>query len=417
MQVADMVQTTNTSVGAIAREHATLHRMVQTNKQELADKITAVTHTQQVMQGLIQGNNEQLVRRLTTLAAGQGRFHADLDNLHNLTQGIAAEVGTVAKEQTSIHGTLRVQASTLAEKIAVVQQGQQDMQSIIDQVANTASGIADGVGALAAGVTSVSAGLRTLDETVRTDNQDLLARATRLAESEQAIEAGVGELVEQTSRIVAEQTALRQTVQNHDEAVSTDVTRIAQTQQQVLSGLDTVTATAGQVALDVIAMDESQGELERAVQTDREVLVGKLAEIAQGQQQWMARFDEAQTEAETISASITTLQQRIVELQGTLQSELQGVTAQLGNETQRTRLEEMVNRNMQALVEQVSELREMQGSLQQQMQQAQDSTQGQNSDILSAIQQLQWKTGVNLTEAGAEPTSSRATAPREVQLP
>ncbi len=562
-QVADMAQTTNTSVSTIAREHATLHQMVQNSRQELADEITAVAHTQKATQELIQGNNEQMIGHLTT---------------------VEANVAAVAKEQASVQGAVRTQATALADKIAVVQQHQQDMQLVIDQVANTAGRTADGVSgltstqaamqqqqetnhkaltgqfaaisrnqqnlqagigtldakadqtavelatlkqttarndetlttlsenqaelrhgisgldskanALVGSVTSVSAELTALHQTAKTHNQSLDAHATTLAENQRALKAGLGELTEQTGLVAAAQASLQQAVQNHsetargqlsnltanqetlqgnlstltqtasqvaldilamdtrqsafqqavrsgitgldertaqivaaqtslDEALTThgetisgQVTKLTQTQQQMQSGLDIVTATTGQVALDVIAMDENQAKLGRAVQADREALVTKLAEIAQGQQQWLARFDDAQAKVETMTASIAALQQRATELQGTLQDSLQGVTTQLDNGTQqRARFEETVNQNMQALAEWVSQLRETQGSLQQQMQQVQDSTQNQNTDILSALQQLQQKTDANLLEAGAELKSSKATAPHEVALP
>jgi len=61
------------------------------------------------------------------------------------------------------------------------------------------------------------------------------------------------------------------------------------------------------------------------------------------------------------------------------------------------------------MIESVARLRETQTSLQTQMQQMQDTTQGQADNIISAIQQLQQEpSGVRVSDAGAKMESPLA---------
>jgi chromosome segregation ATPase len=565
-QVANMVQTTNTSVSAIAREQATLHRMVQQNKTELAEAVTAVARNQETTHAglgelrqadrdlagavaavterqkatlkLIEDNSQQLSGRLTTLAANQGQLGEHLGNLQGLTEGLAADLTTVAKEQTSMHGTLRNQAVALTDKIAVVEHNQQSIQSIIDKVANTATATADGVNALAsaqaaierqqgtnhtalttqlaalsrnqedlqtgigtidaktdlaaAGLAALASGQDVIQQTMAHNNETLTASSERQVQLKRGMDSldskadalasgvaavsteltGLQETVITANRsLVAQQTALQQTMHNHSEdthrqtsglvasqetlqghldrlmgttvqvaldvfaldnrqsslsdtlarhgeTISSQVTELSQTQQRMQSGLDVVTATAGQIAHDVTTLGGNQARLAQAVAADRDTLAEKLTEIVQGQNHWLTRFDDTQTQMQSMTASLIAVEQQVAHLQGTFRSDLQGITTELTDGTQhRAQLEQTVNQNVQALAEQIAQLREMQSSVQQQMQQLQNGTQSQNREILLALEQLQRQADTRPIGSGAERTSSSTVATQEVQLP
>lgn len=529
-QIAQMVQTTNTSVSAVAREHATLHRMVQQNKTELAealatvsrqqerthagiaqlqqadqglaDAIAAVSTRQEAARQLSRDNHERLMGHLTTLASGQGQLDEDLGALTGLAQTVAADVATVARGQTAIQGALDNHAATLADKIAVVQRNQQDIQSVIDQVANAAGTAADGVNTLAAGQEAIGqqqqanhagvterlaalaqdqqnlqvgldgvevkaneaatrlsdlvAGQDAIERTLAHSSETLAvaarqreqlerglgsldARADALAAStaqvtrhivtlgdkhsalQQTMESGMAGLAEEAARTAEAQWSLRDALWAHGEEVGSRAAAFARTQEQLQSGLDTVTATTGQVGLDVIALDTGQTKLQSqlaGIQADRDTFAGWLDEIAQAQQQWLTRFDATQADMKTVTASLGALEQRVTELRSTLQDKLETVTGSLDDRTQqRTRFERTLGQNMEALAEWVTQLRAMQGTLQQQMQQVQNSTQGQGREILAALEQLQRKTETRSLEATAEPASPQAAAPQEVLLP
>jgi DNA repair exonuclease SbcCD ATPase subunit len=171
------------------------------------------------------------------------------------------------------------------------------------------------------------------------------------------------------------------------------------------------------VALDVITLDENQGRIEETVQANRQELAAKLTEIAQGQQQWLARFDAAEAKVETMTAGITALEQRVANLQGTLQASLNDLGTLLDTESQqRVQFQDSVRQDMQGVADSVAQLREIQAGLAEHIQRVQDSTASQSSEILSALEQLQEKTDAKAVDVDPELKSSMA-SPQEIRLP
>jgi chromosome segregation ATPase len=189
--------------------------------------------------------------------------------------------------------------------------------------------------------------------------------------------------------MTARQEAVRAALQSHNETTGTQIARLADTQQQMQSGLDTITAITGQASLDTLAMSNRQGELGQAVQAGRQEMAGKLAVMAQDQQNWSSRLDAAQAKVGTIAGSIAALEQQITKLQEALQTGLQGTTATLGaTSQQRQQFEAKVGQDIQTVIDSLAQLRQTQTSLQEQLTQVQKSTQGQADSIRSVIEQI-----------------------------
>jgi DNA repair exonuclease SbcCD ATPase subunit len=213
----------------------------------------------------------------------------------------------------------------------------------------------------------------------------------------------------------ARQNALAQGLQSHSEAVTGQIADVASSQQQMASAVDTLVATTGQSALDILALSDGQARLQQAAQTDRIDLAAKLAEIVQGQQQWAQRFDAAQGSMQTIAVSTASLEQQITRLQTALQTNVEGLTAALQTGSQdRQQVETKVGQDIQAMIEALSQIRQAHALLSEQMQQMQNKTQGQTTDIISAIERLrQPAPELKLSESSAKPASSVAAAAAE----
>jgi len=245
-----------------------------------------------------------------------------------------------------------------------------------------------------------------------------------LAENQQQLQTGLDALTSTTTQMALDVITLDGDQAKQSEAfaagqqeLNTQLQTVAQGQQQMQSNLDTVTATTSQVALDVIALDDNQAKIEEAIQANRQELATKLTEIAQGQQQWLARFDAAEAKVEMMTSGIAALEQRVANLQGTLQTSLNDLGTLLDAESQqRVQFQDSVRQDMQSVSDSVAQLREIQAGLAEHIQRVQDSTQSQNDDILSALEQLQKRSDASATDVDAELKSSMA-SPQEIRLP
>jgi methyl-accepting chemotaxis protein len=118
-----------------------------------------------------------------------------------------------------------------------------------------------------------------------------------------------------------------------------------------------------------------------------------------------------------MATGIASLEQRVMKLQGTLQSSLNDLNTLLDAKSQRqNQFEETVRQDVQSLGDSLAQLRDAQTGLQKRIQEMQSSSESQTEDLLSAIEQLQQKTDSNSALVPAEIKSSKA-QPEQIPLP
>jgi chromosome segregation ATPase len=364
-----------------------------------------------------QTDRENLNARLTDVAQNQQQTQSGLDTLTATTTQVALDVITLDNNQTEQGKNLQANYQEVVSQLTAAAQGQQYMQGNLDIITATTTQV--GLDVIALDDKQGKIG-----QTLQAGQQQFGPRLTQLAENQQQIDTALDTLTSTTTQVALDVIALddNQAKQGKNllatqQAFTAQIDTVTQGQQELQSNLDTVTATTSQVALDVITLDDNQGRIEQAVETNRQQLATRLTEIAQGQQQWLARFDAAEAKVDTMTASITAFEQRVAKLQGTLQTSLENLSTLLDTESQqRVQFQDSVRQDMQSVTDSIAQLREIQAGLAGHIRRVQDSTQSQNSDILSALEQLQQKTDADAANVDTELKSSKA-APQEIMLP
>jgi len=364
-----------------------------------------------------QANHEALVANLAATAENQQQMQTGLDTLTATTTQVALDVLTLDNKQASLSQSTQANHEALVAKLMAAAQGQEQMQGSLDIVTATAGQIGLDIIALDGKQDSVA-------QAMQTSRQEFGPKLTSLAENQQQLASGLDTLTATTTQVALDvltlddsQSKQAQALKATRQTLTSQIEAVTQGQQQMQSNLDTVTATTSQVALDVITLDDNQDSIKQAVQANRQELATKLTEIAQGQQQWLARFDAAEAKVAAMTDGITALEQRVTKLQGTLQTSLQDLSTLLDTESQqRVQFQDSVRQDMQSVTDSIAQLREIQSGLAEHIQRVQNSTQSQTGDILSALEQLQQKTDAETTDVDTELKSSMAT-PQEVMLP
>ena len=429
---------------------------------QTASQLTALATGQDAIRETLMNDNEAVAAKLTGLSDNQTGLKGELSGLHLKADTVASGVQTVRTEQTELRESLKAHHEAARDLMSQLSSGQQQMEGQLDVLTSTAgqtaldvvaltdssaalrqtlqastNGLTEETDRIAAGLTSVADRQTTMQQAilgslsaaaaehnvarkvVTEQNEQISSRVAVAAENQQRLQndvdtilATAGQTALDVIALASQQDALRQTVQSHDKTVGSRMVNLAGAQEQVQSGLDTVVATAGQTALDVIALNGGQARLAQVAQMDRQEWATRLTAIVQSQQQWAQRLDTAQANVQTIAASITALQQHLTNLQGSLQPSLDGLTSQLGANGQgRAQFEATVDQDIQAVVDAISQLRQDQASLVDQMQQIQKRTQSQTKDIITAIQQLkQPPAEVKVSDSGTKLESSVAEA-------
>lgn len=394
------------------------------------DTLTA-TAGQTALDVLALGNNQtnltqtvkagvaDLGTRTDKLAAITSQASLDVlavsNNQKELAQTVktgVAELGTrtdkvatgLTAGQKSLNETLNRQSQTMSSQVAKVADGQQQIQNSLDTLTAV-------TGQASLDVLALGNNQKELAQTVKTGVADLGTRTDKVVNGQQQVQSGLDTLTATTSQtaldvlaMAAQQEAVRTALQSHAEASRTQMTKLADNQQQMLGSQDTVTAITGQASLDTLAMSNNQGQLAQAVQASRQEMAGRLTVLAREQQNWSGRLDAAQAKVATIAQSIAALEQQIAKLQEAMQAGLQGTTTALGaTRQQRQQFETKVSQDIQAVIDSLAGLRQTQTSLQEQITQVQKCTQGQADSIRTVIDRMKATPAVNNRAAEQTP--------------
>lgn len=409
---------------AVTDAQGRLQKTVETGVAQLSENTSQLTadfgtvrEGQNALNEKLAAHDQTVSNQMTDLNEVQGQIRGGLDTLTATTTQVALDVITLNDNQ--------------ARQGEAAQANREQLNATLDTIANEQRHIRTGLDSLTATTTQVALDVIALDdkqtkqgEAAQTHQEQLAVQLDGIAGDQQQVQSGLDSLTATTTQVALDvitlngkQTEQLQATQSSQQQLAGKLDSIAEGQQQIETSLDTVAATASQVALDVITLDSGQAELGKAVQLNRQELATKLAAVAQGQQEWLARFDAAQAQTETMTAGITALEQRVSKLQGTLQESLQDLNTLLDAESQqRVQFQEAVRQDMQSVVDSISQLREIQAGLAEHVQRVQDSTQSQTGDILSVLEQLQQRNAAEASDLGAELKSSKA-APPEIILP
>jgi len=391
-------------VGTIRAEQVSLHDAVKANHEAMKGQLDVLTATA--------GQTALDVVALSdSSAAMQRAIQASTGSFNERTDRIDAGLRSVATEQSSTHKAVREQGEAISSRVAEAIDNQKQLRGALDAVAATAGQTATGVRAAAVRQEAMQQALQNHNETTARQITGLADDQKQIQGSLDVVTATAGQTALDVISMAAGQDTLTQNLQSHNMLVAGRIADLANGQEQTQSGLDAVVATAGQTALDVIDLNEGQARLAQAVQADRQEWAARLTELVQSQQQWAQRLDAAQANVQTTTASIAALEQHLTKLQGSLQPSLDGLTSQLGDNGQsRAHFEAKVNQDIQAIVDAVSQLRQEQASLTDQLQQIQERTLSQTQDIITAIQQLkQPPADVRISDSVANVSDSAAT--------
>ena len=435
------------NVLAVGDGQAKLEQTLQAGINDLADKtnalasnVGAMTAEQASLRESFEAASGDLDMQVAKLADNQKTLQTGVSSLREQTDRIATDVVTAAAGQDTLLQAITSHNEATAHQFAQLAEGQDDLQGYLDIVTATAGQTAldlntmgqtqtrlernvaaslnaldQQTGQMTADLQAVTSAQKELQNSLKHHDQSVTEQVAGVVKGQEQIRTGLdtatataGQTALDVIAVASKQETLEQSLQNHNVALGNQLTKLNDKQESMQACLDTVTATTGQVALDVISVDQGQAKLAEAIQADRQEVTARLAELARDRQQWSQRLDAAQANMETVAGSILTLEQRLASLQGTMQENLDGVATLLdadGND--RHEFETQLRQELQAMMESVSRLRETQTSLQKQIQQIQNTTQGQTDDILSAIEQLQRKpSDLRLSDAGVPVESS-----------
>jgi chromosome segregation ATPase len=337
----------------------------------------------------IRAGNDAIVTRTAALADNQKTLGSQLDVLTATTSQTATDVIGASDRQNALAGMVRAYSDSATGHMAKLAENQQRMQSDLEVLTATA-------GQTALDVIEAAERQTRFAKAVQSHNDSTDVRMAKLDENQQKMQSGLDAVAatsQQTAQdlvaVTGQQDALALAIQSHDESVIGRIAKLDENQQKTQGGIETVATTAGQAVRDIATLSEIQGKSDQTAQAGRSEVTVRLTEIAQGQQSWIERFDAAQTRIQALADGIATLDQQVARLQGVLQTGAATTSAALdANGQQRQQFEAKIAQDVQAMIDALSQLRQTQAQLQEQMSQVHKSTQNQADTLKTTIEQL-----------------------------
>lgn len=418
--IRDRTESLNTQLAHLSQEQQQLRGGLDTlnaTTSQVALDVLAIHDTQDTQGQAMAANQQQLVARLDATAQGQQQIRDEIDTITATTTQVALDVLTVHESQARQTQAMQSNQQQLVARLDASTQGQQQIGESLDTIAATTT-------QTALDVLAVNDSQRRQIETAQANQQQLVGRLDATTQGQQRIGESLDTIAATTTQVALDvlagndsQSRQAKAIQAGQQTLASELATVAQGQQQVQSHLDTIAADTTQVAREVATVGDSQTRLEQAFEANRQELVVRLAQIAQGQQEWLTRFDAAQANIETMATSIVSLEQRVTKLQGTLQSSLADLSTLLDSRQERqAQFEDTVRQDVQTIGDSLSQLRQAQTGLEKQLQQMHRSSESQTEDLLTAIEQLRRRTETDAATTPAQIRSSKA-QPEEILLP
>jgi chromosome segregation ATPase len=327
-QVAGVTQRTAADVTAIAREHATLHQMVQSSRKELGESIAAVAANGEKIRtdiGQLQQADQSMTERLVALAASQDRIYNGLDGLNKFMQAVANDVTGLAQGQAALRQAVNEHTVAFTEKSAVLEQNQRNMQATADEIAGRTKKNTEGIAVLTADQTA-------LQRTLSDNHKIVTGQVAAVIENQQNLQAGINGLSEKTGQTAAQlaaltngQDAIRETLNNDTGTVTAKLVGLSESQTGLQSNLSGLHQKADTIAGTVGAVRAEQAGLQETLKANHEATRGQVAQLSNGQQQLQGQLDVLTATAGQTALDVIALNDSNVTLQRTIQASTRSV--------------------------------------------------------------------------------------------
>ena len=255
------------------------------NTEEVAAGVAGVQNGQHQLRELVATGDQQLAATMTQLGGNQQALENGVTQVAEVTQHTAADVTTLAAGQATLHQTVRAGQQEVAGSLGTVVGNQQQIQTGIAHLQQTDEGLAGSVAALAGKqeelhqtVASNTQSLADQIAVVQTDQRNQQAALDRAAGTLDQTAAGI-------TRVAATQATLQEVLAAHRDESAGRLASLADGQQNIRTEIGSLNEKTDRTAAELATASSS---LQDALRINRDVLTGQMAASLQNQQSLQA---------------------------------------------------------------------------------------------------------------------------------
>ncbi len=298
-EINTLVESVQSNVSAVAADVS-----------EVANDVAAVADAQVNLQKTVQSNSRQVAERINTLGQSQQELSAGLGqaissvqsetrNVADDLSGVASDVAAVSSEQAKLFETVQMNNQVLTEKVAALEQSEQERQ-------NTIGGMEENINALAANISGLGEDVLRLQELLQSNIRELVSIAEvagqKQAEFQDSIRANLQTLDDSFASLETSQGTLQ--------------SRIEQMQNNA-PDLSNMPEAIDQLRNQLEVSGRKQAEFQESIRSNLQMLDDSFASLKTNQDELQNRIEQMQNVSPDLSdipAAIDQLRNQLEEL-------------------------------------------------------------------------------------------------------
>jgi predicted nucleic acid-binding Zn-ribbon protein len=303
--------------------------------------------------------------------------------------GCGKQMARIEENQLKVQALVELNAQQISDVARRIEENQQTLQDAIGNVRDSAQ-------KLASDLASVAGEHTKLQKMVQDNNRQIADKMAAVEQTQQNLQAGIEDVRNGTVQVAADivslsdkQTRLEEMIEANSRTLVSKVAAMEQDQARLQTEIKNVQVGAKQLAADLTAVAEARARLEEMVRSDRRRTDEKTAAIDQGQSSQQTEIETVKNNVRKVAASVDALEQNLLKLKEILQNDtrnLADIVQVIGQ--QQIEFEGKVERDIRGLAESMTAVEQNRAEFRKQIEQVQSNTQTMINNLTTALEQL-----------------------------
>jgi predicted nucleic acid-binding Zn-ribbon protein len=303
--------------------------------------------------------------------------------------GCGKQMARIEENQLKVQALVELNAQQIGDVARRIEENQQALQNAIGNVRDSAQ-------KLASDLASVAREHTKLQKLVQDNNLQMTDKIAMMEQRQQNLQAGIEDVRNGTVQVAADivglsdkQTRLEEMIEANSRTLVSKVQAMEQNQAKLQAEIKNVQVSTKQLAADLTAVAEARARLEEMVRSDRRQTDEKTAAIEQSQSSQQTEIETVKSNVLKVAASVDALEQNLLKLRETLQNDtrnLADIVQVIGQ--QQIEFEGKVERDIRGLAESMSAVEQNRAEFRKQIEDVQSNIQAMISNLTTALEQL-----------------------------
>jgi len=303
--------------------------------------------------------------------------------------GCGKQMARIEENQLKVQALVELNAQQIGDVARRIEENQQALQNAIGNVRDSAQ-------KLASDLASVAREHTKLQKLVQDNNLQMTDKIAMMEQKQQNLQAGIEDVRNGTVQVAADivglsdkHTRLEQMIEANSRTLVSKVAAMEQDQARLQTEIKNVQVGAKQLAADLTAVAEARARLEEMVRSDRRQTDEKTAAIEQSQGSQQTEIETVKNNVRKVAAGVDALEQNLLKLKEILQNDtrnLADIVQVIGQ--QQIEFEGKVERDIRGLAESMSAVEQNKVEFRKQIEEVQSNAQAMISNLAMVLEQL-----------------------------